>query len=388
MKSDFDGNVPDGFFQAGHWSNERIWFDAEEIDFSDGGAATFDTDFGSLTIYEPEYYFEPWGEAMFEGEIEYQLNSDDWMLNFEHAHDAYDNFKLFVTSDENVALPTSNEIESYTFDDLGETGDNIYIIGTAEPNSAPEDILIRQGSIDNSNDQGRNAWVKEGETLVGYIYVNDPDDNDYDPKNFTFEISGPDADKVSLDNVTGALTILPGFSDYEQYQHLDFNITATDAGGLSRTEAHTINIENQHPRIVEAGAINDSFDGQFETSLDESVLTQQSVSKDIEFRDYDGSSQLEISVNGPAWSGTPYSMGSEVETKYGKVSISPKLGEEGVFTITYSLNQAADALNDLDGGQVDSDHFYVILRSSNAKTDRASQYASSVKTMPHPRLSR
>ena len=143
LKSDFDGNVPDGFFQAGHWSNERIWFDAEEIDFSDGGAATFDTDFGSLTIYEPEYYFEPWGEAKYEGEIEYHLNSDDWMLNFEHAHNAYDNFKLFVTSDENVALPTSNEIESYVFDDLwGETGDNVYIIGTAEPNSTLKTFLF------------------------------------------------------------------------------------------------------------------------------------------------------------------------------------------------------------------------------------------------------
>ncbi len=140
--------------------------------------------------------------------------------------------QLLTNSSLDFETQSSYSLRVQTTDSASNSFEEVLTINVNDVGESPTDLVISSSSIDSNSPD--NA-------VVGTFSTTDPDSSD----TFTYQlVGGADADDNDAFTIEGNSLQINSSPDFETQSSYSIRVQTTDAGGLSYSEAFTINVNN------------------------------------------------------------------------------------------------------------------------------------------------
>ncbi len=140
--------------------------------------------------------------------------------------------QLLTNSSLDFETQSSYSLRVQTTDSASNSFEEVLTINVNDVGESPTDLVLSSSSIDSNSPD--NA-------VVGTFSTTDPDSSD----TFTYQlVGGADADDNDAFTIEGNSLQINSSPDFETQSSYSIRVQTTDAGGLSYSEAFTINVNN------------------------------------------------------------------------------------------------------------------------------------------------
>ncbi len=199
-------------------------------------------------------------------------------------------------------------------DGAGGTGSQAIAVTVTNVNDAPSDVSLLGSSVDENVPNG---------TVIGTASATDPDVGE----SFTYMLTDDAAGRFAIDAANGQVSVFDGSRlDFENAASYNVTIRVTDAGGLSRSEVFTIDVNDVNEMPTGPGESYVTFQMESISISSPGVLAND--------HDVDGDSLTAVLLSGTAH-------GSLIFNSDGSFTYTPDDAFAGADSFTYAATDGA-----------------------------------------------